>query len=271
MDPVWFIQDVTMTYAFIRVSFVDHIATITLNRPEKRNAMHGPLVKELLLALRQCAHADICVLIIQGNGENFCAGGDIVWMQKIAESSKDENDQDAQLLADMLFELYSFPKPTIVLAQGVTLGGGLGLLAAADIAIATKAATFGMPEVKIGITPSVISPYVISAIGERMAHYYFLTGERFGAAKAHEMRLIHQVTENDALMSTGLCLAKTLIQNSPKALEAVKQLVQFVSGMKINMNLSQKTAQHLAELRMTHEAQEGLRAFIEKRQPIWER
>jgi methylglutaconyl-CoA hydratase len=170
-----------MKTEFITVATAGSIATLTLNRPDKRNAMHGPLMMELQHALGLLAEDSSRVLLINGRGENFCAGGDIGWMQKIAAGSDDENYRDAQLLADLLYQLYVFPKPVIVLAHGATLGGGLGFVAAADIAIAASNASFGLPEVKIGITPSIISPYVISAIGERMAHYYFLTGERFGA------------------------------------------------------------------------------------------
>lgn len=261
-----------MAYEFISVAEVDNIVTISLNRPEKRNAMHGPLLQELLSALKQLANEDASrVLMMNGHGDHFCAGGDILWMQKIATSSEDQNYQDAQLLADVLYQLYNFPKPTLVLAKGATLGGGLGLLAAADIAIAAKDATFGLPEVKIGVTPSMISPYVISAIGERAAHFYFLTGERFGTSEAYKMGLIHQVTENDALMSIGITIAKAILQNSPKALHAAKQLIRRVSGKEITTDLAQKTAQHLAELRATPEAQEGLRAFIEKRTPDWQK
>ena len=147
---------------FILVKKLDAIATITLNRPEKRNAMHGPMIIALLQTIKMLASEDIRLLIINGAGENFCAGGDIQWMQEIAAGSEDKNYEDAQHLADLLYVLYSFPNPTMVLAHGATMGGGLGLLAACDIAIAAKGASFGFPEVKIGLTPSMISPYVIT-------------------------------------------------------------------------------------------------------------
>ncbi len=256
---------------FILVSKTDAIATITLNRPDKHNAMHGPLIAELSNALQSLAKDDSRVLLMNGNGKNFCAGGDIAWMQKIAGASKEENEQDAQSLANLLYQLYCFPKPTIVLAHGASLGGGLGLLAAADIAIAAKNAVFGLPEVKIGLTPSMISPYLIAAIGERMAHYYFLTGERFAAEVAYRLGLIHQVTETDALLSVGITLAQTILQNSPNALRAAKQLIREVSHEKISEQLTQRTAAHLADLRATPEAQEGLNAFLQKRKPMWEK
>lgn len=249
---------------FIEVSETDGIAIIALNRPEKRNAMHGPLISEFLAALKILAGKKPRVLLIHGKGENFCAGGDIAWMQKIAEGPQDKNYDDAQLLADLLYQLYVFPTPTIVLAQGAVLGGGMGLAAAADMVVASREASFGFPEVKIGLAPSIVSPYIIAAIGARQARYYFLTGEKFGAEKALHLGLIHQITEEEALMSTGISLAHTLMQNRPHALFAAKQLIAYVASEKINEDLAQKTAQHLAELRITPEAQAGLKAFIEK-------
>lgn len=254
---------------FIQLSQSEGVATLTLNRPDKRNAMHGPLVAELLQALQATARDKSRVLLIKGNGENFCAGGDIGWMQKIANSNDDDNYKDAQLLADALYTLYNFPKPTVVLAHGAVLGGGLGLLCAADIAIATRESSFGLPEVKIGITPSMISPYVITAIGERAAHYYFLTGERFGSDVALRLGLIHQVTDEAGLLSVGADIAHNILQSSPNALKAAKLLIRRGSKEKISPQLAQATAEHLAEIRATAEAQEGLRAFLEKRKPNW--
>lgn len=258
-----------MSFQFILTEEKNGIASVTLNRPEKRNALHQPMILELLTALKTFSQNTSRVLLINSKGENFCAGGDIGWMQKIATSSEDENFADAQYLADLLYALYAFPKPTIVMVQGAVLGGGLGLLAAADIAIAGKNAIFGLPEVKIGITPSIISPYVIAAMGERAAHYYFLTGERFGVVEALQLGLIHQITANESLTDTVMTLAESIAQNSPQALKAVKRLIRYVAKEKITENLAQKTAEHLANLRVTPEAQEGLRAFLEKRLPNW--
>ena len=189
-----------MSTDWIRLSEENGIARLTLDRPDKRNALHGPMIAALSKALQQLAASSARVLLIHGEGEHFCAGADIGWMQKVATLSADENYDDAEALADLLYQLHVFPKPTVVLAHGATLGGGLGLLTAADIAIAAPNAVFGLPEVKMGLVPSVISPYVIAAIGQRQAHYYFLTGEKFGAEKAADLGLIHQVTESDTLM-----------------------------------------------------------------------
>lgn len=259
-----------MANDIILISQSEGIATLTLNRPDKRNAMNAELIRALAQALQHCADdKTVRVVMITGNGEHFCAGADIAWMQKIAVASQDENYDDAQLLADLMYQLHHFPKPTLVLAQGTTLGGGLGLLSACDIALAAENAIFGFSEVKIGIAPSIVSPYVIAAIGERVARYYFLTGERFDAKNAYRIGLVHQVTKADHLLATGKALAHTLLENSPHAMEAVKQLIRYVTAHDITEDLSQKTAQHLAEMRATTEAQEGLKAFLEKRKPKW--
>lgn len=256
-------------YDFITVTIAEKVATLTLNRPDKRNAMHAPLIMDVLTALRQIAVDDTRVLLINGNGENFCAGGDIHWMQKIASGSTQENEEDAQLLATMLHTLYTFPKPTVALAHGAVMGGGLGILTACDIALAADDAVFCFSEVKIGLTPSMISPYVITAIGERAAHYYFLTAEKFDANEAWRIGLVQKLTSRLALQEQGILLAETLLQNSPNALHTSKQLIRMVAKEKITKPLGQTTAEHLAALRETSEAQEGLKAFMEKRKARW--
>lgn len=259
-----------MEYEFIVVEQSTHIALLTLNRPDKRNAMHGLLVAELTHALKQLASDDtIRVLIIQGNGDNFCAGGDVKWMQLQAEGSPSDNEADAMLLAELLYLLYHFPKPTLALAHGVTLGGGVGLLSACDVVVASDEASFGFSEVKLGIAPSVISPYVIDAIGQRAALYYFLTGETFNVETAFKIGLVHQIVAETDLLRTGAAIAKRLLRNSPYALMSIKSLVREIGKEKISPALTKKTAKHLAALRVSSEAAEGLKAFIEKRDPKW--
>jgi methylglutaconyl-CoA hydratase len=259
-----------MKNELILTTKTDGVVTLTLNRPEKHNALNGHVVKALLQALKTLSEeADVRVLIINGNGKNFCAGGDISWMQEMSNSSADENYQDAQMLADVMYHLYHFPNPTIALVHGAILGGGLGLVAACDIAIASKSTTFEFSEAKIGLIPAVISPYVIAAIGERMARYYFLTTNRFDVTQAHRVGLVHQITEDDALLSTGVMLGKQILRNGPYALKAAKQLLNQVTAEKITSKLAKKTAEMLSQLRVSPEAQEGLKAFVEKRDPPW--
>lgn len=255
---------------FIEYREFNHIGELTLNRPHKRNAMNEEMIRELLHILQLAANNDqIKILKIQGKGEHFCAGADIAGMEKMTTASNEENYADAQRLADLMYRIHSFPKPTMILAHGATMGGGLGLVAACDIAIASESAVFAFSEVKIGIAPSTISPYVLDAIGERAARYYFLTAEKFNAKQANQLGLIHKVTADNQLANTGMMIAEQLIQNSPAAMAAVKRLIQYVSKEKISVILSQKTAEHLADLRSTPEAQEGLKAFLEKRKPRW--
>jgi len=255
---------------FIEYSNNRHVGIITLNRPEKRNALNKELVKEMLLVLQQAAVDDqIKVLLLQGNGEHFCAGADIKWMETMTTATQEENYSDAQRLADLMYRIYSFPKPTLALTHGATMGGGLGLVAACDIAIAAKDAYFAFSEVKIGLAPSTISPYVLDAIGERAARYYFLTGERFDALEAQHLGLIHRVCDSEELFQSAKQIIDQLLQNGPAAMTAVKHLIQYVAKEKITVSLGQKTAEHLSDLRATIEAQEGLKAFLEKRKPRW--
>lgn len=259
-----------MKYQYILVTREKGLGILTFNRPDKRNAMHGDMLKEISAAMHEFERDEgVSVVMMNGNGEHFCAGADINWMKTVGTFSHEENLQDAEVLANLLKQIYEFPKPTIALAHGAVLGGGLGILSVCDIALAAKSTSYAFPEVKIGIAPSTISPYVIAAIGARAAHYYFLTGVRFDAAEAHRIGLVHQVTEDAALYQTGHALAQTLLQNAPRALAAVKQLIHRVASEKISSELSKMTARHLADLRMSDEAQEGLKAFLEKRAPVW--
>lgn len=256
-------------YEFIDVSVTKQIATITLNRPDKRNAMHAAMVKELIAALSELSEDESRVLIMEGKGECFCAGGDIHWMQHIAEAPIEENDRDALLLANLFHTLYTFPKPTIVLAHGAVMGGGLGLLTACDIAMVSEDATFCFSEVKIGLIPAMISPYAIDAMGERWARYYFLTAEKFDAITAVDIGLAHQAVPRDALKQAGLSMANHLIQQSPQALQKCKALLRLIAKQPITQALMHDTAKILADMRKSPEAQEGLKAFMEKRQARW--
>lgn len=259
-----------MTDELIIIEKTGQIALLTLNRPEKRNAMNGRLIAEFLIAIKQLAvDPSIRVVIIHGNGEHFCAGGDIHWMHAVTSDSDLKNQADAHVLADLLYQLYHFPRPIIGLAHGATMGGGIGILSVCDIVIASKMAHFAFSEVKLGLTPSTISPYVIAAIGARRAQYYFLTGDVFHADEAYNIGLVHQLTEEKALFSTAATIAKRLLLNGPNALTTVKSLIRQLANEKITPILSEQSAMHLAQLRASPEAQEGLKAFMEKRIPKW--
>lgn len=256
--------------SFVKILNTDGIVNLTLNRPEKRNALNGEFIYELLNILRELDRDSTCrVLLINGTGKHFCAGVDIVWMQKIGVSSEEENLYDAEQLADLLFHLYTFSKPTIALAHGSIMGGGLGIVAACDIAIATRDASFGFPEVKMGLIPAIISPYVLRAIGERAARFHFLMGQPFPASEAYRLGLIYECVEKDRLLESGMILAEQLKKNGPTALAKTKKLIQHVTNEKLTNTLSQYTAAYLARLRASSEAQEGLHAFVEKRAPVW--
>ena len=257
-------------YEHILVDTKRGSATITLNRPDKSNAMNGKLVSELRQALSEVSHNDEArVIVIKGAGKNFCGGADLGWMKTMSESSKSENLDDALSLATLLHTLYTFPKPTMVLAQGAAFGGALGLLAAADIVLAADNIIASFSEIKMALAPSTISPYVIAAIGARAARYYFLTGARFNAYEAYQMGLIHRIVPALQLDEEGDALAIELANNSLHAMKEIKSLIAEVSDESINKTLSQKTAEHLVNMRISPDAQEGLNAFLEKRAPKW--
>lgn len=248
----------------------DGIATVALNRPEKNNAIIPAMIDSLMHILQELAQdKKTKILVLSGKGAHFCAGADIAWMREMGQASAEHNQQDAEKLASLLYQLYTFPKPTIALVQGITLGGGMGIVACCDIAYAAQNATFGFSEVKIGLTPSVISPYVIKALGERAARYYFLTGERFPVSEAHRHGLIHHVVEPDFLQQAGLSLAHLLLKNSPNGLREAKNLIRLVAHEKITPELSKITAKHLASVRQAKDAEEGLTAFLQKRPAEW--
>lgn len=243
------------------------VTSITLNRPHKRNAFDGQLIAELSDVLTQLQQSHRTrVIILQGEGEHFCAGADIAWMQKMALANETENREDAEKLATLLYQWHHMPQPTLVLAQGAVRGGGLGLLAAADIVFSETNTHFGFSEVKLNLAPSTISPYVVNAMGERAARYYFLTGEVFGAEEAKRLGLIHQLYENTTeMMSAANQLAHQLASDEPSAIQAIKQLLKTIQYQPISETLSKETALHLAALRKTPEGQAGLTAFLAAR------
>lgn len=245
-------------------------ATLRLNNPEQHNAFDDRLIAEMTAALRQLADdPQVRLVTLCSSGKSFSAGADLNWMRRVADYSLEENITDALELAKLLQTLNELPKPTIALVQGATFGGGVGLVAACDIAIASEQASFCLSEVKLGLIPAAISPYLLAAIGERAARRYFLTAERFSAAEALRIGLLHQVVSTEELAKTGATLCEHLLQNGPHTLTEAKRLIRDVTGRPIDGDLIEMTAERIAAIRATNEGREGLSAFLQKRKPSW--
>jgi len=247
------------------------VATMTLNRPEVHNAFNEKLIAEITAAAEQLGADDtVRAVILRGAGKSFSAGGDLKWMQAAAKYTETENWNDALKLSGMLHALNFMPKPLIALVHGACMGGGVGLVSCADIAIATRDAKFALSEVRLGLIPAAISPYVIAAIGARQARRYFLSGERFTGTRAKSLGLIHEtVGMQDDLDDWAGTTVKDLLAGGPYAVSAAKKLVFAVAGKDISQDLQQNTAERIAVRRASKEGQEGLAAFFEKRHPNW--
>ena len=258
------------TYSTLEITRNGQVATIWMNRPDVLNAFNEELIADLSTACAELeADANVRVVVLAGRGKHFSAGADLNWMKRASVYSHDENLQDARQFADMLRGLANLSKPTIARVQGAALGGGTGLAAACDMAIATENATFATSEVKFGIIPSVISPYVLRAIGPRHALRYFQTAERISAQRALEIGLVGDVVAEDQLDQTVSDLAQLLISGAPLAQKAAKDLITAINGHPIDPATSEETAQRIARQRATDEAKDGIAAFLEKRPPGW--
>ncbi|MFO1103380.1 MAG: enoyl-CoA hydratase-related protein [Methylocystis sp.] len=246
------------------------VATLTLNRPQKRNALDPELIGLLKDAVEAMeARADIRIITLEGAGDYFCAGGDIGAMIGVAQGSSNANEQDALALAQMLHALDIASKPTIALAKGVVVGGGVGLLACCDIVIAADDASFSLSEVRLGLLPAIVAPFLIRAIGARQLRRYALTAERFSAAEAQRMGLVHRVAP---ALETGLAhaaIVAELLRGAPDAQADAKAFFAECHGQGVNAELLREAAHRLAARRSSAEAREGLSAFVEKRPPNW--
>ena len=246
------------------------IATICMNRPDVHNAFDDVLIAALTAELRGLDQLpEARVIVLAANGKSFSAGADLNWMQRMAKYSREENLRDATALANLMRTLDGLTKPTIARVQGAAFGGGVGLVACCDIAIASTEAAFSLSEVRLGLIPSVISPYVIAAIGEREARRYFLTAERFDAVEARRIGLVHEVVDSGALDATITNIAGHLLKGGPQAQAAAKKLIADVSRRPMDDALSAETARRIASIRAGDEGQEGVSAFLEKRSPGW--
>ena len=247
------------------------VGLVTLNRPERHNAFDDALIGELIEALRSMEADDsVRVVVLSGAGPSFSAGADLNWMKRMAGFSKEENQRDAMQLGALMRTLAHLQRPTLARVHGAAYGGGVGLVACCDVAVASQDATFALSEARLGLIPAVISPYVIAAIGERAARRYFITAERFDAAEAWRLGLVHDIasTEDDLDDKIGT-IADAMLECGPVAQREAKELIRAVAGRPIHSELLQDTAERIARIRSSPEGREGISAFIEKRRASW--
>ena len=246
------------------------VAQVILNNPDKHNAFDDQMIIELTNAFNAlAANANVRIMLLKSEGKSFSAGADLEWMKRMASYSYQQNLNDAHALAAMLKALHQMPIPTIARVQGAAFGGAVGLISCCDIAVASSKASFALSEVKIGLVPSTISPYVIAAIGERHAKRYFMTAERFDANTALQISLVHEAVEEQFLDDKVEQLITAILSNGPEAVVAAKQLVFAVSGKAIDSSLIEHTCEVIAGIRVSAQGQEGLSAFLDKRKPHW--
>jgi methylglutaconyl-CoA hydratase len=254
----------------LTVSVQDRIARITLTRPEVRNAFNDDVIQQLKAAFEDLgARDDVRAVVLAAVGPAFCAGAALNWMRRMADYTREENVADAGQLAAMLRAIYECPKPTIAAVQGDVFAGGMGLVAACDMAVSVDSATYCLSEVKLGLIPATISPYVIRAMGARASHRYFLTAERFSAQEAHRIGFVHELVGADALDAKVNELAQALASASPAAVKACKRLVQDVAERTIDGELIAATVQGIADIRASEQGREGVQSFLQKRKPAW--
>jgi methylglutaconyl-CoA hydratase len=248
----------------------DGVATVTLNRAEVHNAFNDALIAEMTEVLRRLGADDkVRAVVLRAEGKSFSAGADLGWMQKMANYGQDENLRDASALAELMRTLNFLPKPTVARVHGAAFGGGVGLAACCDIAIASETAAFSLSEVRLGLIPAVISPYVVAAIGERSARRYFLTAERFDAAEALRIGLVHLVVPAREIDAAVDAILARLSEGGPAAQCAAKDLIFAVAHRPVDAALIHDTAQRIANIRASSEGREGLAGFLEKRKPAW--
>lgn len=263
-----------MTEQLAVISTIDDrgVATVTLNKPELHNAFDEHVISQLVEAFTTLNNnSDVRAVILAAKGKSFCAGADLNWMRKMASYSYEENKQDAGQLAELYRTLFNLNKPTIARVQGAVFGGGVGLVACCDIAIGTRMSKFCLSEVKLGLVPATISPYVIEAIGPRLAKRYFMTAEVFSSRRARRIGLLSETVSEDDLDTTIESLISALLNNGPDSVSKAKALVNQISYQSIDSELIEQTSELIANVRVSNEGQEGLSAFLEKRAPTWKK
>lgn len=246
------------------------IATVTMNRPEAHNAFDDALIGTLAEAVADLGgNAKVRVILLKGAGKNFSAGADLKWMRRMSEAPRPESIADAKRLATMLRVIDRVAKPTVAVVQGAAMGGGVGLAAVCDVVIAADNAVFSLSEVRLGLIPATIGPYVVAAIGARQARRYFLTAERFTAEDARRIGLVHEVAAAADLDAVAGRVVDALLGNGPVAVAGAKTLVRDVAGRAVDEAVMDDTAGRIADIRASAEGKEGVAAFLEKRKPNW--
>jgi len=252
------------------VEIRNQIAIVTLNRPEVRNAFDDALISDLTRVLSDLDKDEsVRVVVLAGAGSAFCAGADLKWMQRVADYSYEQNLAEAQAFANLLKTLDRLSKPTVARVHGAAYGGGVGLVAACDIAIGSHEAEFCLTEVKLGLSPATVSPYVVRAMGARLARRYFLTGEMIESGDAYRLRLLSDVAVKEELDGAINGLLGQLVIGGPKAHHHIKDLVRTVSAGPVDDAMIADTAKRIAEIRVSPEGKEGIGAFLQKRKPAW--
>ncbi|MCA0243790.1 MAG: enoyl-CoA hydratase/isomerase family protein [Proteobacteria bacterium] len=247
-----------------------HVAELWLNRPETRNAFNAELIAELTAAFRALgAEPELRALVLGGRGKAFCAGADLNWMRTLGSNTWQQNKADAQALADMLWQAHTCPLPIVGRLHGDCYAGGVGLAAVCDVRIAAEGMHFCLSEARLGLLPATIGPYVLRALGEPASRRYFVTAERFGAARALALGFVHEVVAPDALDAQVAEIVAALVANGPRAVRASKQLVLDLAGREIDAALREDTARRIADTRAGDEGREGMSSFLDKREPAW--
>ncbi|MDE2336585.1 MAG: enoyl-CoA hydratase/isomerase family protein [Alphaproteobacteria bacterium] len=259
-----------MTGQFIQYKAENGVATVAMNRPDVHNAFNEEVIAEMTSAFEKAgADGSARAVVLRGNGKSFSAGGDLNWMKRVAGYSFEENVADAMGLGTLLKTINTCPKPTLALVQGNAFGGGVGLTACCDIAIAEEGTRFCLSEVRIGLIPSIIAPYVIAAIGARQARRYFMTAERFDAATAQRLGLVHETCPEGGLDAAAEKILAALRDGAPAAQARGKKVILDIAGKRIDDAVIKFTAEQIAEARASDEGREGLNAFLNKSEPNW--
>lgn len=256
-------------YQFIEITFNGPVATLWLNRPEVRNAFHEGMIKEIIQGFEELSEMDLRMVILRGRGQTFCAGADLNWLKEVVHYSYEQNIKESQTLANCFKTIYDCPHPTLALVHGAAFGGGIGLLASCDLAYAEPITLFSFSEVKMGIIPACISPYVIKRIGEFKARELMITGKRFMAKDAEHCQLINQSLKAEELSAKVNEILKCILSSAPQAVKQVKSLINNVCNQWDWEETPEKTAKLIAAIRCTPEAQEGMDAYLNKRPPSW--